>query len=83
MGGVVHLLISLFWARVLQGALRGITGSGRALTAGATSGAGIAVLDLGLVARLLPPIRALDGAPLVADHIAFGAIVGWILRRHH
>ena len=79
-GAVTHLMISLFWARILQRLLRDITDTHGSVAAGAAGGAAIALLDLGLIARLLPSIRALDGAPLVADHIAFGAIVGWVLR---
>lgn len=80
-GGVAHVLISLFWARVLHRALRKNIEPAGAIAAGAACGAGIALLDLGLIARFLPPIRALPASPLLADHIAFGAIVGWVLQR--
>jgi hypothetical protein len=75
------LAISLFWARLLQRALRDNEEPLDAAAAGAVAGAGIALLDLGIIGRLLPSIRALDGGPLLADHIAFGAVVGWVLGR--
>ena len=80
-GAAAHLLISLCWARVLERALRDNTEPAGTVAAGAACGAGIALLDLGVIGRALPPIRALDGGPLLADHIAFGAIVGWVLHR--
>lgn len=80
-GGLAHVLISLFWARVLARALRDVERPGEAAVAGALGGVGIAALDLGVVARFLPPIRALPRGPQLADHIAFGAVVGWVLKR--
>ena len=83
---VAHLAISLFWARVLQRVLREDTQPSAIVAAGqvvkgAGCGGAIALVDLGLIGRLLPPIRELDGGPLLADHIAFGVIVGWVLHR--
>ncbi len=80
-GGVAHVLISLFWARILERVLRDQQGAARAAVAGAACGAGIALIDIAGVARVLPPIRDLAAGPIVADHIAYGAIVGWVLRR--
>lgn len=80
-GGVAHVLISLFWARILERVLRNKPNSAEAVTAGAACGAAIALVDLGVIARFLPPIRALPGGPLLADHVAFGAIVGWVVPR--
>jgi hypothetical protein len=37
----------------------------------------IAALDLGFIGRRLPAIRWLAIAPQVADHLAFGMVVGW------
>ena len=81
-GGVAHLCISLFWARVMQRLLRAESGTAAAVSGGAACGAAIAAIDLGLVGRFLPPIRALPGGQLFADHLAYGAIVGWVLQRN-
>lgn len=80
-GTVAHVVISLFWARMLATILRGRRGGGAAVAGGAVVGLGIAALDLGVVARAMPAIRALPGGPLVADHVAYGALVGWWLGR--
>jgi hypothetical protein len=67
----VHLGVSLFWASVLPrraGAL-----------GGALFGLGIAALDLGVLARRVPAIRALPLAPQLADHALFGATVGYVI----
>ena len=80
-GGVAHVLLSLLWARLLQCALRDQTEGIGAVAAGTACGAAIAAVDLGLIGRFLPPIRALPGHQLLADHLAFGAIVGWVLHR--
>jgi hypothetical protein len=45
------------------------------------AGAAIAALDLGLVARRFPAIRALPQAPQWADHLMFGAVLGAVLDR--
>ena len=79
-GGIGHLLISLFWARLLAIALRDRSPSD-AVGCGALAGVGIAALDLAVVGRRLPAIRALPGGPLLADHLAYGALVGWSLSR--
>lgn len=73
----VHLLLSLGWAVVLERALP----RGREVQAGAAAGAVIAALDLGLGGRFFPRIRALPLAPQVADHVAYGATVGYVLAR--
>jgi hypothetical protein len=54
--------------------------------AGLLVGAGIAAVDLGLLAhgpigRRWPLVRALPVGPQVADHLAFGAIAGAVLGR--
>jgi hypothetical protein len=46
---------------------------------GVCAGAAIAALDLGLIGRRFARIRALPLAPQVADHLAFGAVVGVVL----
>ena len=39
------------------------------------------MIDLGVVGRRLPRIRALPLLPQVADHVAYGAAVGAVLSR--
>jgi hypothetical protein len=39
----------------------------------------IAAIDLGVLARRWPRIRALPVLPQIADHVAYGATVGAIL----
>jgi hypothetical protein len=73
----VHLSLSFAWALVLARLLP----RGRETAAGAAAGLGIAALDLGLIGRRFPRIRALSLLPQVADHIAFGATVGYVLER--
>jgi hypothetical protein len=45
------------------------------------AGVAIAWLDLGLVSRRFPRIRALPVVPEIADHIAYATIVGAVLER--
>jgi hypothetical protein len=66
----VHLGVSLFWAALIP-RRAGVVG-------GAAAGLAIAALDLGVLAP--PAVRALPLWPQVADHVAYGAIVGWALR---
>ena len=73
----VHLALSLGWALVLARALP----RRRPTLEGAAAGLAIAALDLGLLGRRLPAIRALPVLPQVADHVAYGAVVGAILGR--
>ncbi|MEY2570989.1 MAG: hypothetical protein QOE63_1339 [Acidimicrobiaceae bacterium] len=80
-GAAVHAGMSVGWTIALAAVL---PCRGRALGAvlGAAAGAGIAALDLGLVApRRFPAVAALPLGPQLADHLAFGAIVGWCLGR--
>jgi deazaflavin-dependent oxidoreductase (nitroreductase family) len=73
----VHLALSFGWAVALSLVLprRG------ALAAAAVGGLGIAALDLGVVGRRFPRIACLPQAPQVADHLAFGLVVGAIVAR--
>jgi hypothetical protein len=71
----VHLGLSLSWG-VAFARLRV-----RGPVAGAAAGLAVAALDLGLVGRRTPRVRALALAPQLADHVADGAIVGAVLRR--
>jgi hypothetical protein len=70
----VHLALSLGWTIVLDRARA--RGAGR----GAVAGLAIAALDLGVLARRLPRVAALPLLPQVADHAAFGAVAGRLLR---
>jgi hypothetical protein len=70
----VHLALSLGWAAVLDAADAGPL-SGLAL------GLAIAALDLGVIGRRIPAIRALPQGRQWADHAAYGLVVGQWLRR--
>ena len=73
----VHLGISVGWGLVLARLL-----PARATVFwGAVAGAGIAAVDLRLPGRRTAAVRALSVWPQVADHVAFGAVVGLYLRR--
>jgi hypothetical protein len=72
----VHLALSLGWAAVLAVAL-----PRRAEPAwGVAAGLGIAALDLGVIGRRIPAIRALPQGRQWADHVAYGLAVGVALR---
>jgi hypothetical protein len=73
--GLVHLALSFGWALVLARA--GVRGPLR----GAASGLVVAAVDLGLVGRRFPRVRALPQMPQVADHLAYGAVLGAALAR--
>jgi len=72
----VHLALSFGWAAVLSAAVP----TGREIE-GATLGAlAIAALDLEVVGRTFPRIRALPQGRQWADHVAYGLAVGAVLR---
>jgi hypothetical protein len=73
----VHLTVSLGWAVVLVRVLP----RRKTTWAGAVAGLGIAAFDLGVVGRLFPRIRALPLLPQLADHVVYGAAVGFVLER--
>jgi hypothetical protein len=73
----VHLALSLAWALALDRALP----RGREPVLGVLGGLAIAVLDLGIVGRRLPAIRALPQGRQWADHAAYGLTVGVVLGR--
>jgi hypothetical protein len=72
----VHLALSLGWGVVLARSLRRPT-----LTRGIAAGLAIAALDLGVVGRRFPRVRALPLLPQLADHAAYGAVAAAVLRR--
>jgi hypothetical protein len=76
-GAVAHAALSLGWGVALAALLP----RRPSLLTGALAGLGIAALDLGLVGRRFPRIRALPAVPQVADHVAYGVSVAWWLCR--
>jgi hypothetical protein len=72
-GVAVHAVLTVWWTTLLTAVLRRVQGG---VVAGAVGGAAIAALDLGLVARRYPAVRALPQGPQWADHLLFGAVVG-------
>ena len=72
----VHLALSFGWAAVLAATLP----QGREPECGALAGLAIAALDLGVIGRRIPAIRALPQGRQWADHVAFGLAVGVTLR---
>jgi hypothetical protein len=77
-GGVAHIGLTAWWTWVLQALLP----ARNEPVWGAVAGAGIAALDLGLARGRWPAIAVLPTAPQVADHLAFGALVGAVLAHH-
>jgi hypothetical protein len=73
----LHLALSLGWGVALAKLLP----RGRTATWGAVAGIGIAALDLGLSRRAFPTVRDLELPPQVADHVAFGLVVGALVAR--
>jgi hypothetical protein len=71
----VHLALSFGWALALAALLP----RRRTVTAATIAGLAIAALDLGVVGRRRPRIRALPQLPQVLDHVAYGATVGAVL----
>jgi hypothetical protein len=76
-GVVAHGAISLGWGVVLAVVLP----RRRPVGWGALAGLVIAGVDLGVLGRRRPRIRALPLVPQVADHVAFGALVGAVVSR--
>jgi hypothetical protein len=73
----VHLALSVGWAIVLDRAIP----ARRELAGGLLGGLAIAALDLELIGRRLPRIRALPQPRQWADHVAYGLTVGAVLAR--
>jgi hypothetical protein len=73
----VHLTLSFAWAFLLERTLP----RGREVPAGALAGLAIGTVDLTLAGRLFPSVRALPLLPQLADHVAYGATVGFVLAR--
>jgi hypothetical protein len=77
----VHAALSVGWAGVLAATLPPTPRRLAAAATGAAAGLVIAAIDLGLVGRRFPRIRALPMLPQVADHVAYGLTVGLVLAR--
>lgn len=77
-GVVVHGAVSLGWSVVLTACLP----RRHTVLAGAAAGVGIAVLDLRIAAVRFPRVAALHRPAQLADHLAFGAVVGLVVARH-
>jgi hypothetical protein len=73
-GGAAHLVLSAGWTVVIRRAVASAPSRVDRAYRGALVGAGIAVLDLGVIGRRFPAIGELDTVPQVADHLAFGAL---------
>jgi hypothetical protein len=73
----VHLALSLGWGLVLS---HGLPRRGTRVL-GALAGLAIAAFDLAVVGRRFARIAALPRLPQIADHLAFGAVVGHVLQR--
>jgi hypothetical protein len=73
----LHLGLSLGWGVILAAVLP----RRRTVAWGAVAGLGIAALDLGLARRMFSSIRDLEVPPQVADHVAFGVVVGAVVAR--
>ncbi|WP_297538869.1 hypothetical protein [Amycolatopsis sp.] len=74
---VAHVALSFGWAAVFAGTLP----KRHTVAAGAAAGLVVAALDLGVVGRRFPRIRALPALPQVADHVAYGVAVAVVLAR--
>jgi hypothetical protein len=73
----VHLALSIGWAVVLDR----VVPRGREPLGCLLGGLAVAALDLGLIGRRLPRIRALPQGRQWADHAAYGLTVGIVLAR--
>jgi hypothetical protein len=72
----VHLALSFGWAAVLAAALP----RRRTVPAAIAGSLAIAALDLEVIGRRFPRIRALPQPPQWADHVAYGLAVGVVVR---
>ena len=73
----VHLVLSLGWAQLIA-----LVAPRRRPVAGSiVCAVAIAALDLQVIGRRLPRIRALAQGPPWVDHLVYGATVGVVLRK--
>ena len=73
----VHLAFSLCWATVLAHVLP----RRHTVAAGALFGVAIAAVDVTAGRKRFRRIRALPVLPQIADHVAYGVTVGFVLAR--
>jgi hypothetical protein len=76
-GVAAHGALSLSWGVALGAVLP----RRRTVLWGALAGLVIAGIDLGVLGRQWPRVRALPTMPQVADHVGYGALVGAVLSR--
>jgi hypothetical protein len=76
-GMLAHAAISTWWAAVFTAVLP----SRHAVAWGAGAGLTVGALDLAIATRWFPAIRRLPRAPQLADHVAFGMLVGAVVGR--
>ena len=75
---IVHVAISFFWAAILVAVLPRT----HILVSATAAAALIGFVDLRLIAPLLfPEVAALAFVPQMADHLMWGASLGWVLAR--
>ncbi|HZQ26078.1 MAG TPA: hypothetical protein VFA94_00135 [Acidimicrobiales bacterium] len=79
-GAVAHGLISAWWTWAVWRLVARVPRV-PASVAGPVAGLAIAGVDLGIVGRRYPAIRALPVWPQLADHVVFGTIVAVSARR--
>ena len=76
-GAIAHVAISVAMAEVLAHALP----RRRSLLAGAGGGLAMGLVNVGVVGRRVPPIRALPLGPQLADNAAFGLVFAAVADR--
>lgn len=76
-GGIVHAALSAMWGLVLGTVLP----RRRTVVWGALAGLVIAAISLPTVGKRRDAIAALPQVPQWLDHVAFGALIGWLLSR--
>ena len=74
-GLAAHTAVSAVWAPLVA---KAVGHRRHPVLAGAVAGLAIAALDLGIIAKRYPAVAALPQGPQWADHVAFGAVVGWV-----
>ena len=76
-GAIVHLGISVACGEVLARALP----ERNSVSWGAAAGLAIGVVNVGVIGRRFPAIRALPLVPQLADNLAFGVVFAFIVDR--
>jgi hypothetical protein len=74
--GTVHVAVSVAWSAAMAAVLP----CRREPAWGVAGALAIAALDLGVIGRRIPAIRALPQGRQWADHVAYGLTVGLMLR---